>query len=136
MTKTNRIIIGFLGISMFMFGTLKFLNPFKSWYSTQIAKSELPFPILSYWIGQIGEIVVGAVLVYLLLKSSNLSQRTVNRVFYIAHVSIIIMMFVAFYVHLHPNVPSEVLPLRIGPPIIPSFFIIAATVNIYLKVKK
>tara|TARA_R110002033_G_scaffold37974_1_gene77161 strand:+ start:12520 stop:12945 length:426 start_codon:yes stop_codon:yes gene_type:complete len=135
MTKTNRIISGFLGISMFMFGVLKFVNPFKSWYSTQIMKSELPFPNLSFWSGQIGEIIVGIVLICILLSGSKLKQNILNKIFSIANVSIIMMMLVAFYVHLHPNVPSEVLPLKISPPIIPGVFMLLAIANIYLKVK-
>lgn len=135
MTKTNRIISGFLGISMFMFGVLKFVNPFKSWYSTQIMKSELPFPNLSFWSGQIGEIIVGIVLICILLTGSKLKQNILNKIFSIANVSIIMMMLVAFYVHLHPNVPSEVLPLKISPPIIPGVFMLLAIANIYLKVK-
>lgn len=135
MTKTNRIISGFLGISMFMFGVLKFVNPFKSWYSTQIMKSELPFPNLSFWSGQIGEIIVGIVLICILLSGSKLKQNILNKIFSIANVSIIMMMLVAFYVHLHPNVPSEVLPLKISPPIIPGIFMLLAIANIYLKVK-
>lgn len=135
MTKTNRIISGFLGISMFMFGVLKFVNPFKSWYSTQIMKSELPFPNLSFWSGQIGEIIVGIVLICILLSGSKLKQNILNKIFSIANGSIIMMMLVAFYVHLHPNVPSEVLPLKISPPIIPGVFMLLAIANIYLKVK-
>ena len=135
MTKTNRIISGFLGISMFMFGVLKFVKPFKSWYSTQIMKSELPFPNLSFWSGQIGEIIVGIVLICILLSGSKLKQNILNKIFSIANVSIIMMMLVAFYVHLHPNVPSEVLPLKISPPIIPGVFMLLAIANIYLKVK-
>lgn len=135
MTKTNRILNGFLGISMFMFGVLKFVNPFETWYSVQIIKSELPFPNLSFWSGQIGEIIVGIVLIYVLLFGSKLKQNILNKTFLIANVGIIIMMLVAFYVHLHPNVPSEVLPLKISPPIIPGVFILLAIANIYLKVK-
>lgn len=120
---------------MFMFGVLKFVNPFKSWYSTQIMKSELPFPNLSFWSGQIGEIIVGIVLICILLSGSKLKQNILNKIFSIANVSIIMMMLVAFYVHLHPNVPSEVLPLKISPPIIPGVFMLLAIANIYLKVK-
>jgi len=136
MTKTNKILSGFLGISMFMFGVLKFVNPFETLYSVQIIKSELPFPNLSFWSGQIGEIIVGIVLIYVLLFGSKLKQNILNKTFLIANVGIIIMMLVAFYVHLHPNVPSEVLPLKISPPIIPGVFILLAIANIYLKVKK
>ena len=69
MKKTAAIITAFLGISMFMFGVLKFIDPFKTWYVTQVTKSELPFPSLSYWSGQLGEIVVGLALILTLFPS-------------------------------------------------------------------
>lgn len=44
-----------------------------------------------------------------------------------ACVSLIVMMRVATYVHLQPNVPAAVLPLGIKPPVIPlSFLMLAA----------
>lgn len=135
MTKTNRIITGILGTSMFMFGILKFVNPFKGWYSTQIIKSELPFPSLSYWSGQIGEIVVGVLLLYILFFSSKVSKFNFNKVFILGNMGIIIMMVIAFYVHLHPNVPADVLPLKISPPVIPGIFLLLATLNLYLNNK-
>lgn len=135
MTKANRMITGILGISMFMFGVLKFIDPFKYWYSTQIIKSELPFPILSFWTGQIGEIMVGIALLYILFLGAKISIKNVNRVFTLSHIGIITMMVVAIYVHLHPNVPHDVLPLKISPPYIPGVFLLIATFNLYLKTK-
>ena len=120
---------------MLMFGVLKFANPFKTWYSTQIIKSELPLPKVSFWSGQIGEISVGLALIFILFLESKLTPSTLNKVFSIANVGIIIMMLVAFYVHLHPNVPSEVLPLKISPPIIPGLFLILAVLNLFFKQK-
>lgn len=133
MTKTTRIITGFLGVSMLMFGILKFIDPFKSWYSSQIIKSELPFPMLSYWSGQIGELIVGIILTYISLFSANLKQRAQSRTFVIAHLIVIVMMLVAFYVHLHPNVPAEILPLKISLPFIPGVFLVLAILNLYIN---
>lgn len=135
MAKANRIITGILGISMFMFGILKFVNPFKDWYSTQVIKSELPFPTLSFWSGQIGEIIIGVFLLYILFFSSKVSKNKFNTIFILGNVGIIIMMIVAFYVHLHPNVPADVLPLKISPPYIPGIFLLLAILNLYLKIK-
>ena len=131
MTKTNKIITGILGVSMFMFGILKFINPFRSWYSAQVIKSELPFPTFSFWSGQIGEIIVGILLLYILFTHTKISKKNFDRIFVLGNISIIAMMIVAIYVHLHPNVPSEILPLKISPPYIPGVFLFLATLNLY-----
>ena len=55
--KAVRIISAFLGLSIFMFGILKFVNPFKGWYSVQIMNSGMSESL--YWLGIIGEISVG-----------------------------------------------------------------------------
>ncbi|TDS13577.1 hypothetical protein DFQ03_2871 [Maribacter caenipelagi] len=133
MTKANKIITGILGLSMFTFGVLKFINPFKYWYSTQIIKSELPFPTLSYWSGQMGEILIGLSLFFVLFFDSKTSKKNFKRIFTLSNLSIVIIMVIAFYVHLHPNVPSEVLPLKISPPYIPGIFLFLAILNLYLK---
>ena len=43
------------------------------------------------------------------------------------------MMLVAFYIYVHPNVPADVLPLKISPPFIPGLFLVLAILNLYLK---
>lgn len=136
MTKKIRVITGFLGASMLVFGLLKFVNPFKDWYSTQILKSELPFPKLSFWSGQIGEIIIGLLLLYILLFSSKVSKTRIHQIFILGNVGIVVMMAIAFYVHLHPNVPADVLPLKISPPFIPGVFLLLAISNLYWKAKE
>ncbi len=135
MKKSVKIITGYLGISMFMFGVLKFVNPFKGWYTVQVSASELPFPTLSYWAGQLGEIAVGVAFIFLLFRYKKLAATTVSRFLTLGNLTIIAMMAVAIYVHLHPNVPAEVLPLKINPPYIPSFFIALPIVSLYLQRK-
>lgn len=135
MNKSVKVITGFLGISMFMFGVLKFVNPFKNWYSQQIFLSDFPLPILSYWMGQLGEIIVGVAFIFLLFNHKKISSLKLNLIFNLGNFSIIIMMLVAFYVHAHPNVPADVLPLKISPPYIPGFFLLLAIANIYFKTK-
>ena len=132
MTKSVKFITGFLGLSMFMFGILKFVNPFKGWYRAQVMASELPFPEIVYWAGQLGEIAVGIGFFFLLFKNENLTRNTFNRIFYTGNILIAAMMLAAFYVHLHPNVPSDVLPLKISPPYIPGFFLLLSILNMYL----
>ncbi|MFY0687482.1 MAG: hypothetical protein JXQ90_09970 [Cyclobacteriaceae bacterium] len=129
MNKTVKSISGFLGISMFMFGVLKFVNPFKGWYETQVVASQLPLQGLSYWSGQLGEIVVGMVFIFLVYHAKQL--RKYRHLFTVANIGTIVMMVVAFYVHMHPDVPNDVLPLKIKPPVIPLIFAILPALNIY-----
>jgi len=44
-------------------------------------------------------------------------------------------MLTAVYVHLNPNVPADVLPLKIKPPYIPLFLLVIALTNIVLTIK-
>jgi len=44
------------------------------------------------------------------------------------------MTLTAVYVHLHPNVPADVLPLKIKPPFIPLFFLLIVLSNIILAI--
>ena len=116
-----------------MFGVLKFVSPFKDWYSVQIANSELGQ--LSYVMGILGEISVGTTLILCVLFRQKISAKTFDLLANASFVAIIVMMLTAVYVHLHPNVPAEVLPLKIKPPYIPVLFLLIALSNIVLTVK-
>lgn len=126
--KMIELISLFLGVSMFMVGFLKFFNPFKSWYATQITTSGLGST--AYWIGISGEIVVGLLFVLLLI----IKNRMPAKLFYTAIAGcsgvVSVIMVVGFYVHLHPDVPGEVLPLKVKPPVIPGVFLLLAVFNI------
>lgn len=128
--KLVKIISGFLGVSLFMFGVLKFVDPFKSWYTLQITASELPFP--SYWLGILGEVTVGLSLIFALVFIEKIGQKNFNRLIYVCGIIIVLMMLTAFYVHYHPSVPADVLPLKIKPPYIPGSFMVLAGINMYL----
>lgn len=117
---------------MFMFGFLKFFDPFKSWYTTQVTASELPLQTISYWAGQLGEMAFGAAFLFLVWKGFQ-SQRWL---FHLANAGVIVMMLVALYVHQHPAVPADVLPMKIKPPFIPLAFALAAVANGYLGRKQ
>ncbi|WP_424962906.1 hypothetical protein [Ekhidna sp.] len=131
MKKAHKILTGFLGISMFMFGMLKFVNPFKGWYSVQVQMSALPLQSLSYWAGQLGEILVGAAFIVLAFSCLVQKSRVKNLISVYGNLLIVVMMLAAFYVHMHPDVPASVLPLKIRPPAIPAVFLVLAVVNIY-----
>ena len=123
----------FLAISIFMFGVLKFVNPFQGWYRVQIENSELGQ--LSYTTGRLGEVVVGITLILSLLFRQKISTKSYNRLSNVSFLAIIIMMLTAVYVHLRPNVPADVLPLKIKPPYIPLFFLLIALSNLVLTIK-
>jgi len=117
---------------MFLFGVLKFIDPFKSWYLTQVTASELPFSSLSYWAGQLGEIIAGILFILLVSNAGKISDKTYRMGFWFANLMVIAMMVMAIYVHMHPNVPGEVLPMKIKPPVIPGFFLVLASINLIL----
>jgi len=122
-----------IGASMLMFGILKFVDPFKTWYTTQLSASEMPFPVLSYWAGQLGEISVGIGFLLLVLNHKKWNSGQINRVLSAGTIIIVIMMLTAVYVHLQPNVPAAVLPLKIKPPFIPGFFLFLAILNWFFQ---
>lgn len=128
--KYTKITSWFLAISLFMFGVLKFINPFKGWYSVQIANSGLGQ--FAYAMGIAGEIAVGVTLVLCLIYERRLSIKLYTLLTSITFFTIIVMMLTGIYVHLNPNVPAEVLPLKIKPPYIPSFFLLLAASNLVL----
>lgn len=131
--KYIKITSWFLAVSMFMFGILKFFNPFKGWYNVQVTNSELG--PLSYTMGILGEIAVGTILITCLLYSQKMAAKTYFMLTNFSFFTIIIIMMTGKYVHLHPNVPADVLPLNIKPPYIPLFFLFIALSNLILSRK-
>lgn len=131
--KYLKITTWFLAISMFMFGILKFVNPFKGWYAVQILNSDLGQ--ISYAMGIMGEIGVGVTLLFCLIFGQKISIKQYRFLTTISFLTISIMMLTGIYVHLHPNVPADVLPLKVKPPYIPALFLMIALSNLYLLVK-
>ena len=122
-----RLISWLLGVSMFVFGVLKLFPPFKDWYTVQITASGLS-PV-SYALGIVGEVLTGFAFLFVLIKK--VSPQLYFRTLLVASFVIIIIMATGVYVHLHPAVPAEVLPLKIKPPYIPGFFILLAFINMW-----
>ena len=121
---------------MFMFGILKVLSPtIHGWFVVQMTNSGLA-AYMPIWVGIAGEIVVGSALLLTLVISENLANKNVRLIILLASAAILPMMATAIYVHLQPNVPAEVLPLKIKPPFIPVFFLLLALTNIYLIQRK
>src|SRR5215467_3247664 len=118
----------FLGTAIFLFGFLKFFDPFHAWFRIQIAKSGLP--PLAIPLGMAAEMSIGLGL----LLGSTFRQRIKNLYTPIvasASAGLIVNMAVAIYVHLQPDVPANVLPLGIRPPFIPLAFMLLAGLNLF-----
>lgn len=118
----------FLGVFMFLFGFLKYFEPFRTMFDTQITQSGLPR--LSIPMGKIGEMAIGLGL----LLPACFRQKFSNfhgPVVFVASAGLVVNMGIATYVHLQPEVPAKVLPLGIKPPFIPLFVMFLAAVNLY-----
>lgn len=118
----------FLGVLMFLFGFLKYFEPIRTMFDTQITQSGLPR--LSIPMGKIGEMAIGLGLFVpacFRRKFSNFYGPVV----FAASAGLVVNMGIATYVHLQPEVPAKVLPLGIKPPFIPLFVMFLAAVNLY-----
>ncbi len=134
--KAIKLISWFLGIAMLMFGMLKVLSPtINGWFAVQMKNSGLE-AYIPMWVGIAGEIVVGSAFILSLVIDKNLANKKFKLIIQLASAAILPMMATAIYVHLQPNVPAEVLPLKIKPPFIPVFFLLLALANIYLTQRK
>jgi hypothetical protein len=106
---------------MFMFGFLKFFAPFNGWFDIQIQQSHLPHEAILA--GKLVEMVTG-VLFLLPWTRISLTVKSRDSFLLIACMILATQMAVAIYVHLQPEVPSNVLPLGIKPPVIPSVVLV------------
>ena len=117
-----------LGIWMFMFGFLKFFQPFHGWFEIQIQQSHLPHEAILA--GKLGEMVTGCLFLLPSLRRS-LTATTRDRLLLIACLTLVAQMCVAIYVHLQPQVPASVLPLGIKPPVIPAVVLLLALLTAF-----
>jgi uncharacterized membrane protein len=114
-----------LGLLMFTFGFLKFVNPtIDGWFHVQIQQSHLPHSAIL--VGKIAEIVTG--ILFLLPRFRPWQAQWEGRILLIACSSLALEMLVAVYVHLQPGVPPEVLPLGIKPPVFPLFVLLLGVI--------
>ena len=113
---------------MFIFGFLKFFQPFRGWFEIQIQQSHLPHEaILS---GKLGEMVTGCLFLLAWLRRS-LTAKSRGQLLLIACSILVVQMGTAIYVHLQPQVPANVLPLGIKPPVIPVVVLLLALLTAY-----
>ncbi|MET2849160.1 hypothetical protein ABXV23_20715 [Vibrio owensii] len=135
-TKVQKILTGLLGAFMVMAGTVKFFDPFTTMFAKQIALSELPFPTLSRWAGQLGEIFAGLLLLVVMIGNKALAAPIKDRAMQLSTLLTTAIMIVAVYVHLLPNVPAEVLPLQSKPPVMTLIILGLAWLNAFLYFRK
>ena len=95
---------------MFMFGFLKFFQPFRGWFDIQIQQSRLPHEAILA--GKLMEMVTGSLFLLPWLRRS-LTAKSRHQLLLIACSILVAQMSVAIYVHLQPQVPASVLPLGI-----------------------
>lgn len=135
-TKVQKILTGLLGAFMVMAGTVKFFDPFTTMFAKQIALSELPFPTLSRWAGQLGEIFAGFLLLVVMIGNKALAVPIKDKAMQLSTLLTTAIMIVAVYVHLLPSVPAEVLPLQSKPPIMTLIILGLAWLNASLYFRK
>ncbi|HHP0449978.1 TPA: hypothetical protein ACRZZH_002807 [Vibrio harveyi] len=135
-TKVQKILSGLLGAFMVMAGTVKFFDPFTTMFAKQIALSELPFPTLSRWMGQLGEIFAGLLLLVVMIGNKVLAAPIKDKAMQLSALVTTAIMIVAVYVHLLPNVPAEVLPLQSKPPVMTLIILGLAWLNASLYFRK
>lgn len=115
--RLSRALSLFLGVLMFMFGFLKFFQPFRGWFDIQIQQSHLPHEAILA--GKLMEMVTGSLFLLPWLRRSS-TAKSRHQFLLIACSILVAQMGVAIYVHLQPQVPASVLPLGIKPPVIPA----------------
>ncbi|MFD2257752.1 hypothetical protein ACFSSA_13810 [Luteolibacter algae] len=121
-----------LGISMLVPGLAKFANPFRTWFDIQVTESQLPYPLISKWLGQSGEIITGIILFSLVFSGMKLQRSSLaSKAFLFSNLSAMIILLVTIFVHLHPNVPGDALPMGIKAPLFAVALIAMAIVNLY-----
>lgn len=124
--KKIKVISISLGVISLAFGLLKFVSPFKDWYTAQIETSGMP--PAAYALGIAGEIMVGIAFLFPFVVTISEKQKRSTLLF--ANASLGLIMIAATIVHLIPDVPASVLPLKIKAPFIPFAFLGAAVYNL------
>lgn len=129
MTSANRIITYYLGAILLVSGSVKFVEPFKVMFRTQIEKSLLPLPDFAFVAGQASEILFGFLLLMLPMMWSRLPETVADRLLLLGHLAVMGIMLLAVYVHLHPAVPAEILPMEEKTPYLAGFTLMMVIVN-------
>jgi hypothetical protein len=132
MNKRARILTGILSFIMLAPGLAKFREPFKTLIYKYLTLIGFPLPDVMQYVVKFSEVSVGLAMLFLTFKVHNISQGLRDIVFYLTNFTIIIMMIVAVYTHMDPNVPAAILPMEFKPPIMPISYILLVFINLYL----
>ena len=133
MKKSVTYLSGFLGFGIFAFGVLKLVQPIKGKYEAQIVSGGLPETL--HPLGITLELLSGVALLLVAFLGLRLG-RLMPILLQLGSLGIVVITCVACYVHLHPAVPAEVLPLDIKPPVLPGTFLLLALLNLYLAARR
>ncbi|NME70466.1 hypothetical protein [Flammeovirga aprica] len=136
MKVSEKISTAFIALFLFMPGLVKFTDQFSYNFATQIETVGLPFPKLSFFIGQSSEIIVGAIALLLLFFYNKIKPELADKLFYGMSIMVLPIMIVALFVHSDPNVPVEVLPFESRPPVLAVLLILASTLNLSVHNRK
>ncbi|MFA6245412.1 MAG: hypothetical protein WC615_00635 [Mucilaginibacter sp.] len=132
--KSLKIRSWILGVFMFMFGSLKLVIPtIGGWFHTQLTTSGIGDFAWPFGVGT--EIITGLILLGALIFEGKTYARRFFSFIIFGSGLVVVTMIVAVYVHLQPNVPANVLPLGIKPPVIPVSVLILAVANIFYTLK-
>jgi len=135
MTKSVKITLGLISFFIIASLLLTLTEPFKTNFITQIVQSELPFPVLSYLSGKIGGAITGLIFLSLVFLHEEMKPRELDIMFYLGSSLLLIMLTVSTYVHLHPNVPAEILPFQTKPPFLSVFMLVLLSLAVFFKIK-
>ena len=127
-SRLSKVLSLFLGVLMFLFGFLKFFQPFQGWFEVQIQQSHLPHEAILA--GKLGEMVTGTLFLLPWLRRS-LNAKIKDLLLLLASSMLVVQMVTAIYVHLQPQVPASVLPLGIKTPVIPAFVLLLALLSAF-----
>lgn len=130
--KAEKTILGFLGAVYCLGGTIKSFEPVRTMFTQQLLLSEIPYPTLAKAAAQLGELSIGLTFICLMFFGAKIRPKLADFAFHAASVLVLCIMGVAFYVHFHPNVPAEILPLKTKPPYLTIFFVLLTLVNLGL----
>lgn len=133
MKKSVKIITGLLGFGIFLPGIAKFFEPFKTWIYRQVSITEMPFPEIMQYLVKFGEVGVGVLLLFLAFKGEKLETSIKRKLFHFSNLTVVIMMIVAIYVHFHPDVPAEILPMESKFPYLAILYLGLVAINYYFN---
>lgn len=134
MKKLVKILTGILGFLILVPGLTKFTEPFKTIIFKHLVLIGFPFPDVIQYVVKLSEIGVGCLLLFIAFKGNGFYPSVRDKLYYLGNFTVVVMMIVAVYTHLHPNVPAEILPMEFKPPFLPLGYMVLVAGNIcFLK---